>query len=116
LMLVLANSVVERHWCPLIVESATLVKGKDYWLVYVTVRQLGESASLSIEKVRLVKDGDKPVCEDELENKTVPPGASLTFLLKCKAPIVRGETYYIVIECRKRDVVMYTDKYPVVAR
>jgi len=115
LMLVLANSVVERHWCPLIVESATLVNVGDYGLVTVTVRQLGE-VSLNIEKVRLVKDGDKPVCEDELENKTVPPGASLTIMVKCKAPIVRDESYYVVIECKRRDVVMYTDKYPVVAR
>jgi len=116
LMLMLANSVVERHWCPLIVESATLVKVGDYGLVTVTVQQLGEPVSLNIEKVRLVKDGDKPVCEDELENKTVPPGASLTIMLKCKAPIVRDESYYVVIECKRRDVVMYTDKYPVIAR
>jgi len=116
LMLVLANSVVERHWCPLFIEHATLVKVGDYGLVTVTVRQLGEPVSLNIEKVRLVKDGDKLVCEDELENMTVPPGASLTIMVKCKAPIIRDESYYVVIECKKRDEVMYTDKYPVVAR
>jgi len=55
-------------------------------------------------------------CEKELENMTVPPGASLTVELKCKAPIVRDESYYVVIECKRRDDVMYTDKYPVVAR
>jgi len=61
LMVVLANSIVERHWCSLFTESATLVKVGDYGLLTVAVRQIGEPVTLSIEKVKLVKDGDNVV-------------------------------------------------------
>jgi len=115
LVVVLANSVVERQWCPLIIEHAMLIKGKEYGLLRVTVRNIW-SVSLSIEKVKLVKDGDKVVCEEELGNEMSPLDLSLTIMVNCKAPIERDESYYVVIECKRRGDVMYTDKFPVVAR
>jgi len=110
----IAPQLCGRTESKVMIESASLVKMGNNYLLTVHVREVG-GASTTIETIKLIKDNpDSPVCSDK-PNKLLEAGRSATIQKTC-GNLNPGETYYVIVEYKSGGTTKVTDPYPVTAR
>jgi len=98
-----------------IIESASLRKSGDSYLLTVGVREIGGKAT-TIENIKLIRDNpDSPICQGSPKEKSLEAGQRRTIILTCSSGIELGKTYYVIVEYTKRGTKEVTEPSPVTA-
>jgi len=98
-----------------IIESASLRKSGNNYLLTVGVREIG-GKSTTIENIKLIRDNpDSPVCQGSPQEKSLEAGQRRTIILTCSGNIELGKTYYVIVEYKSRGNTQVTEPSPVTA-